>query len=132
MRQKLKIALQMDPLERLDLKGDTTFILGLEAINRGFEVYFYSPNDLTYKNGFVYANIKTLDLAFSNGKEKFSYGKEKILNLEALKLGNFGGFITLARLPEPSYQTACLLSEYRESVFPQKFCRAFTRPRVLT
>ena len=50
MRQKLKIALQMDPLEKLDLKGDTTFILGLEAIKRGFEVYFYSPNDLIYKN----------------------------------------------------------------------------------
>ena len=42
MIQKLKIALQMDPLERLDLKGDTTFILGLEAIKRGFEVYFFS------------------------------------------------------------------------------------------
>ena len=38
MRQKLKIALQMDPLEKLDLKGDSTFILGLEAINRGFEL----------------------------------------------------------------------------------------------
>ena len=30
----------MDPLEKLDLKGDTTFILGLEAIKRGFEVFF--------------------------------------------------------------------------------------------
>ena len=43
MKQKLKIALQMDPLEKLDLKGDSTFILGLEAIKRGFELYFYSP-----------------------------------------------------------------------------------------
>ena len=40
MNQKLKIAIQMDPLEKLDLKGDTTFILGLEAINRNFEVFF--------------------------------------------------------------------------------------------
>ena len=40
MRQKLKIALQMDPLEKLNLKGDTTFILGFEAIKRGFEVFF--------------------------------------------------------------------------------------------
>ena len=43
MRQKLKIALQMDPLEKLDLKGDSTFILGYEAVKRGFELYFYSP-----------------------------------------------------------------------------------------
>ena len=32
MKKKLKIAIQMDPLEKLDLKGDTTFILGIEAI----------------------------------------------------------------------------------------------------
>ena len=68
MRQKLKVALQMDPLERLNLKGDTTFILGLEAIKRGFEVYFYSPTDLIYKNNIVYANVKILELAFKTEK----------------------------------------------------------------
>ena len=61
MTQKLKIPLQMDPLEKLDLKGDSTFILGLEAIKRGFKVFFYSPNDLIYKNGLVYANAKILN-----------------------------------------------------------------------
>ena len=40
MNKKLKIGLQMDPLEKLDLKGDSTFILGLEAIKRGFELYY--------------------------------------------------------------------------------------------
>ena len=49
MKKKLKIAIQMDPLEKLNLKGDTTFILGLEAIKRGFEVFFYSPSNLIYK-----------------------------------------------------------------------------------
>ena len=39
MTKNLKIAIQMDPLEKLDLKGDTTFILGLEAVKRNFEVY---------------------------------------------------------------------------------------------
>ena len=84
MRQKLKIALQMDPLEKLDLKGDTTFILGLEAIKRGFELYFYSPSDLIYKNNNVYAKAKILDLAFENGKETFNYGKIKVLKLSSL------------------------------------------------
>ena len=84
MKKKLKIGLQMDPLEKLDLKGDSTFILGLEAINRGFELYFYSPSDLIYKNNTVYAKAKTLDLAFKNGKETFNYGKLKILNLSLL------------------------------------------------
>jgi len=83
MRQRLKIALQMDPLEKLDLKGDTTFILGLEAIKRGFELYFYTPSDLIYKNNTVYAKVKTLDLAFENAKETFNYGKIKVLKLSS-------------------------------------------------
>ena len=86
MRQKLKIALQMDPLEKLDLKGDSTFILGLEAIKRGFELYFYSPSELIYKNNNVYAKAKILDLAFENGKEIFNYGKIKILKLSSLDI----------------------------------------------
>ena len=84
MKQKLKIAIQMDPLEQLDLKGDSTFILGLEAIKRGFDLYFYSPADLIYKNGFVYANTKVLDLGFKKGKEIFFYGKTKIQKLSSL------------------------------------------------
>ena len=84
MRHRLKIALQMDPLEKLDLRGDSTFILGLEAIKRGFELYFYSPADLIYKNNKVYAKAKILDLAFENGKETFNYGKVKILKLSSL------------------------------------------------
>ena len=84
MRQKLKIALQMDPLEKLNLKGDSTFILGFEAIKRGFELYFYSPSDLIYKNNTVYAKAKILELAFENGKEKFNYGIIKVLKLSSL------------------------------------------------
>ena len=84
MRHKLKIALQMDPLEKLDLKGDSTFIIGVEAIKRGFEVYFYSPTDLIYKNNNVYAKTMILNLAFENGKETFNYGKVKVLNLSSL------------------------------------------------
>ena len=84
MKKILKIALQMDPLENLDLRGDTTFIIGLEAIKRGFEVFFYSPGDLIYKNNFVYANVKMLDLEIKSGKEIYSYNKEKVLKLSSL------------------------------------------------
>ena len=86
MKKKLKIALQMDPLERLDLKGDTTFILGLEAIQRGFDLFFYTPEDLVYKNSTAYANTKKLELKFENGKETFSYGEEKVLKLSSLNV----------------------------------------------
>ena len=107
MRQKLKIALQMDPLEKLDLKGDTTFILGFEAVKRGFEVYFYSPDDLIYRNDTVYAKAKILKLGFKNGTEIFNYGKSKILKLSSLD-------VILMRQDPPfnmSYVTATHLLE---------------------
>ena len=50
MKKTLKIAIQMDPLENLNLNGDTTFLLGLEAITRGFEIYYYSVDNLIYEN----------------------------------------------------------------------------------
>ncbi len=84
MKKSLKIALQMDPLDTLNLKGDTTFILGLEAIKRGFDLFFYSPKDLIYKNSSAYANTKKLNLAFKSGREIFSYGDEKVLKLSSL------------------------------------------------
>jgi len=111
MKRKLKIALQMDPLEKLELRGDTTFILGLEAIKRGFDVFFYSPNNLIYKNSIVYANTKILNLGFQNGKEVFSYGEQKIL-----KLSSFD--VILMRQDPPfdmSYITATHLLEKIDS-----------------
>lgn len=44
-----RIAVQMDPVEHIQTKGDTTFSLMLEAQARGLEIYTYSPLDLVLK-----------------------------------------------------------------------------------
>ena len=46
MSQPLKVACQMDPVERIDIRGDSTFALLLEAQRRGHELFYYTPNDL--------------------------------------------------------------------------------------
>ena len=43
MKKSLKIAFLMDPLEDLDLKGDTTFTLALEAQAAAIKYFFLSP-----------------------------------------------------------------------------------------
>ena len=43
----LKIAIQMDPVERINPAADSTFVLALEAQARGFEIFHYLPRDLT-------------------------------------------------------------------------------------
>ena len=42
-----KISIQMDPIELIDIKADTTFALALEAFKRGHDLFYYNPKDLS-------------------------------------------------------------------------------------
>jgi glutathione synthase len=44
--RRLRIACQMDPVERIDIRGDSTFALLLEAQQRGHDLFYYTPNNL--------------------------------------------------------------------------------------
>src|SRR5262245_41095507 len=43
---RLRVACQMDPIDRIDVRGDSTFALLLEAQRRGHELFYYLPVDL--------------------------------------------------------------------------------------
>ena len=43
----LKVACQMDPIDRIDIGGDSTFALLLEAQKRGHQLFYYTPADLS-------------------------------------------------------------------------------------
>jgi glutathione synthase len=47
----LKVAFQMDPIERIDIRGDSTFALLLEAQWRGHDVFYYTPGNLSLRDG---------------------------------------------------------------------------------
>ena len=49
----MKIIVQMDPIETLNLAGDSTFALLLEAQERGYELDIYTPNMLTLRDGLL-------------------------------------------------------------------------------
>ena len=42
----LRVACQMDPIERIDIRGDSTFAILLEAQRRGHDMFYYLPQDL--------------------------------------------------------------------------------------
>jgi len=71
----------MDPLENLDLKGDTTFALALEAQNRGHTIFFLKPDNLILRSNKVFANICKIELSSINGIDKFKYHKNQVLPL---------------------------------------------------
>ena len=56
----LKVAFQMDPIERIDIKGDSTFALLLEAQSRGHDIFYYTPPNLALRNGELMAHGHTL------------------------------------------------------------------------
>ena len=44
---RLSVAIQMDPVESIQIAGDTTFALGLEAQKRGHSLWYYTPDRLS-------------------------------------------------------------------------------------
>ncbi len=47
----LKIAFQMDAIETIDIRGDSSFALALEASARGYDIFIYHPDNLAFIPG---------------------------------------------------------------------------------
>ena len=58
----LRVAIQMDPIGAIDIRGDTSFALGLAAQERGHQLSYYLPDSLTLAEGRPEAVCQTLEL----------------------------------------------------------------------
>jgi glutathione synthase len=58
----LKVAVQMDPIERINIRGDSTFALLLEAQKRGHRLSYYTPDKLAQRGDKVFAAVQALDV----------------------------------------------------------------------
>jgi glutathione synthase len=56
----LKVAVQMDPIERINIRGDSTFALLLEAQARGHTLGYFTPDRLAMTGGNVFAEVQPL------------------------------------------------------------------------
>jgi glutathione synthase len=63
----LRIAMQMDPIERINIRGDSSFALLLEAQRRGHEMFYYTPPMLTLDRGKLIARGATLKVEDTAG-----------------------------------------------------------------
>ena len=100
------VAIQGDPIEKINIKTDTTLLLALEAQKRGYTIYYYETKDLTFSNNAVYALSKEV---------KFSKDKNKFYSIKSLKLLNLSktNFILMRQNPpfNMDYITATFLLE---------------------
>ena len=63
----LRIACQMDPVERIDIHGDSTFAILLEAQNRGHDIFYYTPQNLALHGDKLLARGATLSVKDKTG-----------------------------------------------------------------
>ncbi|RVU36287.1 glutathione synthase [Hwanghaeella grinnelliae] len=76
----LSVAIQMDPIDAIDIDGDSTFALALEATKRGHTLYHYLPRDLSLKQNQVIAHTRPLEVRRKKG-DHFTLGEQAAMNL---------------------------------------------------
>ena len=76
----LTVAIQMDPIEGIDIDADSTFALALEAQDRGHELLHYLPDNLSWRDRQVTAKARPLAVRRVAGNHS-SFGERRTVDL---------------------------------------------------
>jgi glutathione synthase len=76
----LRVAVQMDPLESINISGDSTFAIMLKGQELGHKLYQYLAEDLTYQDSRLYAGAHEVTVQAVAG-DHFRRGDFAILDL---------------------------------------------------
>jgi glutathione synthase len=77
---RLNVAVQMDPIERINIRGDSTFALLLEAQARAHALSYYTPDRMALRDGKVSATVRPLVVRDAAG-DHFTLGEPKHVDL---------------------------------------------------
>jgi len=80
MKKHFKIAIQMDPLEKINPKEDSTFVIAQEAQRRGYKLFHYLPKDISLKNNTIITKGCYFKI-INQGKKFFKKQKKISINL---------------------------------------------------
>jgi len=108
MTRSLRVAVQMDPIETININADSSFALMLEAQARGHALWHYHVRDLALRGGRVTAWAKPVQVRRDQGNH-FTFGAEEELDLGA------GADVVLMRQDPPfdmGYITATHILEH--------------------
>ena len=107
---KKSIAIQMDSIEKIDYEFDTSFLIGYEAQERGYEIFYYNPKDLFIHENHIQATGYFVEL-FLDEKNYFTFKSKKI----TVKLENFQ-FVFLRQ--DPPFDMNYITSTYILDLLP--------------
>jgi glutathione synthase len=76
----LRVAVQMDPIERIKIAGDSTFAIMLKAQELGHELFYYSPEDLSWAEGRLWTMGHPVTVQRVAG-DHYKLGEHRLLDL---------------------------------------------------
>ncbi|MGB0626763.1 MAG: glutathione synthase [Alphaproteobacteria bacterium] len=107
----LAVAIQMDPIDAIDIDGDSTFALALEAQARGHGLFHYLPQDLSLRDGRVIAHARPLEVR-READNHFTLGAAEDLDLAGVD-------VVLMRQDPPFDMAYITATHILEHVHPQ-------------
>ena len=75
------LAIQVSDLKKVNIKTDTTILLAAQAQKKGYKIYYFEPENLSFLNGKVVAKCKYIKI-YNRKKKFFSLLKTINFNLE--------------------------------------------------
>src|SRR4051812_35599496 len=100
---KLNVAVQMDPIARINIRGDSTFALLLEAQQRGHTLSYYTPDKLSLRGNDVVAPVQPLSVRDQEGNH-FDLGEARREKL--------GAFDVILLRQDPPFDLAYITSTH--------------------
>ncbi len=79
----LRVAIQMDPVETINIDADSTFVLALEAQRRGHTIHHYLPRAMSFADGRLYAKARRLEVRREHGRHH-EFGPMETLELASM------------------------------------------------
>ncbi len=76
----LTVAVQMDPIQRIRIAGDSTFALMLEAQRRGHRLLYYTPEQLSMRGDQIVAQVQGIEVRDVEG-DHFTVGEPERIDL---------------------------------------------------
>src|ERR1700732_214185 len=106
----LPVAIQMDPIDTINIDADSTFALALEAQARGHALYHYLPQALTLRDGRLYARGRSLEVFRQHGNHH-RFGVVEEIDL--------AGFDIVLMRQDPPFDMAYITATHLLELLPE-------------
>lgn len=119
--QALKMGVVMDPIEKINIEKDTTFVLMLEAEKRGHELYYMELDDLSIRGTTPWGHFRRVSVARGTPHYRFGKAASKPLSW----------FDVILMRKDPPFDMKFFFATHLLSLVDEQSCLVVNHPRGL-